>query len=240
MYNAEAFNEFYNAFSDFNYSLIEHIHLFDGKHRNKILDVACGTGVSTVAIQNTYKDSQVYAFDESVNLIDYAKKNMALKDIDFFVLDGRYPEKIKKSWDMIFIKSAAHLFMDNEVIDRYLGVLNHGGALCILEMTTESIENFPIFEEAKDIWLSKTKNTQKNSVIKKISNNKALSYKTTAFGKNISLEKNILINAVKKRQMSCLWDVTDDHISSWIKRVKSWDESIDIFMEFDSIIVQTI
>jgi trans-aconitate methyltransferase len=233
MYSAEEFNEFYNLFSNYNNDLFKHICTIDRNIRKQILDVACGTGLSTSAIQINYPLSHIDAFDLDKSLIDYAIKLEELKDINFFVHDAKIPNALNGSWDLIVVKSSLHLFFDHSILKGYLNLLNEKGVLCLLETTHTSIDSYPILNNAKNIWKKNIPTERKAELVKEFRNIDGFDFTSSSFGYDVKISSRVLNNAVKNKQISCLWEIADEQIREWMTRPYSKADFVDVFAEFD-------
>lgn len=125
--------------------LLEEFNLLKTKNLKKKLDVlepGCGIGLFSKYIGNFAKN--LYSFDISHEGIQKAKKNNSdLKNINHFLGDGIYPEKIEeiknKKFDLIFFREFHPLSRDffNDpnknisILDKYVKFLKNDGIIII-------------------------------------------------------------------------------------------------------------
>lgn len=71
----------------------------------RILDLCCGTGVSTEALRSVYPDARIVGLDASDGMIGVARAKQSLRDVEFVVGDAMDPESagIQGPFDAIFM-----------------------------------------------------------------------------------------------------------------------------------------
>ena len=145
-FSPETFNQYYNSFFNYNLSLFELINKIHENSVNDVLDLACGTGLTTRALAKKFPNANILGIDSDRQLIQYA--NMAHKpiNVDYTVLNVEHCEKLDKKFDMIIIKSALHLIHEEYIFDDYLNILNSKGKFYAIERTENSVNSFPIFK----------------------------------------------------------------------------------------------
>lgn len=110
-------------------TLLDFVGIEEG---NKVLDVACGTGVITGLIES-YSKTKVLGIDISANMIDIAKEkykdypNIEFLHQDFLVMDE------DNKFDVIIIYNAyPHFLKPNLLANKLMAMLNDGGKFAIL------------------------------------------------------------------------------------------------------------
>ena len=112
---------------DFKFALIDQLGLKEG---DRVLDLACGTGVVTSKIQSITK-TKVTALDISKKMIDIAKSKCQNPEIDFRV--GDFYEFDETNFDYIVILTAYPHFLDlDELKKKFHETLKHGGRVAII------------------------------------------------------------------------------------------------------------
>lgn len=99
------------------------------KQTDTVLDVGCGTGITTVEIANFVKE--IYALDLSDKMLEIAKKKALAKRIDniIFYQKSIFDQDIKnQSYDVIVaFNLLCYIKEDNDFIKRIYDLLNDGG-----------------------------------------------------------------------------------------------------------------
>lgn len=112
---------------DLKFALIDQLELKEG---DRVLDLACGTGVVTSKIQSITK-TKVTALDISKNMIEIAKSKCQNPEIDFKV--GDFYEFNETNYDYIVILNAYPHFLDLDGLKQKLyETLKHQGRVAII------------------------------------------------------------------------------------------------------------
>lgn len=112
---------------DLKFALIDQLELKEG---DRVLDLACGTGVVTSKIQSITK-TKVTALDISKNMIEIAKSKCQNPEIDFKV--GDFYEFNETNYDYIVILNAYPHFLDLDGLKKKLyETLKHQGRVAII------------------------------------------------------------------------------------------------------------
>jgi 2-polyprenyl-3-methyl-5-hydroxy-6-metoxy-1,4-benzoquinol methylase len=91
------------------------------KPEHEALDVACGTGITTVELAKNVKS--VFAVDVSYKMIEIAKKKAEKKkisSINFKVADVLDPEIKKRKFDVVFLFNIIYFIEDVDKVMKYL------------------------------------------------------------------------------------------------------------------------
>lgn len=112
---------------DYKFQLIDSIGLKQG---DRVLDLACGTGVISNKIQSITK-TKVTALDISKNMIEIAKSKFDNPDIEFEV--GDFYEFSEVGFDYIVLLNAYPHFIDLEGLKKkFIETLKHKGRVAII------------------------------------------------------------------------------------------------------------
>ena len=107
----------------------------------KIVEVACGTGVSTRPLALTFKDSKIQSFDLSSDYIAHAKQKNAYKNVEYKVSMGESLEAVKDGsmdiWCSTFLFHELPKDVRKKVIKEAYRVLKPGGRMFILDSIQE-------------------------------------------------------------------------------------------------------
>lgn len=109
--------------------------------RLKILEVACGTGVSTRPLALTFRKSKIQAFDLSPDYIDHANENQSFYNVTYKVSKGESLETVEDEsidvWCSTFLFHELPKKVRIEVIKEAHRVLKPGGRIFILDSIQE-------------------------------------------------------------------------------------------------------
>lgn len=121
---------------------------------DRILDMCCGTGGSTIAVANrASRDSEIIGIDLSSGQIAAAMRRPAPENIEFAEGDAIHTGFEDERFDKVVIAHALHeMPMDSRlsVLAEAKRVLRHGGMLIVLEV--DNPEN-PLVRILVGLWL---------------------------------------------------------------------------------------
>lgn len=107
------------------------ISRLDGCKPENILDLGCGTGISTYALKERFRTADITGADASDNMLEKARKSYP--DINFrkCILPQQLDE-ISGKYDLIFSNACIHWIPEQEkLIEAVIEKLNHGGTLAV-------------------------------------------------------------------------------------------------------------
>jgi len=239
IYAADAFDEFYKSLSGFNERLMEHLKLFVHSEPDRILDMACGSGISTRAISKSFNTSAVIGADISSDLIRSASSTFVPINVEYILFDEIDSLLEVEKFDLIVVKSAYHLIQKDGVdIYKLQKLLRKGGGICILEKTYTCIESYRLMESAEKHWHQQTDWKKRNALVHEFLESNRHIVATSRYGEEVKFPKSKFINGIKNRQISCLWDVSDLEISSWINKKNDNCEYVCIFEDYDIVLIR--
>ncbi len=108
------------------------IEISDIKPNQIIVDIACGTGLTTKEVLKNCPDiERIYAIDFSEDMINIAKEFVQSKKVAFIVADAEDVDKfISEKVDMVLCNSAFWQFQNqNQVLNAISNVLKNNGKL---------------------------------------------------------------------------------------------------------------
>lgn len=105
------------------WDLIRHL---EGKEFQRIIDVGCGTGKSTLPLKSVFPQAEVTGVDDSEEMLRKAKESDA--DINWLLQDGSKPLTELGRFDLVFSNAFMPWIPDQEAFIRYSRfLLNKGG-----------------------------------------------------------------------------------------------------------------
>lgn len=240
-FSPTTFNNFYNSFFEYNINLFQLIRNTLNKTENlDILDIACGTGISTRAISKVFYDCQILGIDNNQELINYANNAFVPMNVKYLFFDALQIKKMNKNFNIITAKSALHLINKSYIFDDYLSLLKVGGTFYAIERTNTSVDSFPIFDDAKKIWREQYNLERKNDCIKHYLNNQKFELKTYRFGQKVKIEYKKYFEGLVNKEMSCLWEFEKKEIHNWLEINIQKQDTIDVLEEYDIIAITRI
>jgi trans-aconitate methyltransferase len=97
----------------------------------RILDVGCGDGKVTAEIARAVPRGEAVGVDASPQMIEFAKHNFSLPNLEFHVMDARMIQFVRK-FDLVFSNAALHWVDDHQAFLRgAASVLRPGGRLVV-------------------------------------------------------------------------------------------------------------
>jgi ubiquinone/menaquinone biosynthesis C-methylase UbiE len=101
----------------------------------RILDLCCGTGISTVALKHTYPQAEIVGLDASRGMLEVAGEKPELKGVRFVHGDAMDPEPAAgQGFDACFLSFGIRNLPDADVcLDHLHAILKPGGRICFHE-----------------------------------------------------------------------------------------------------------
>jgi len=237
-FSPESFDNFYNSFFNYNVSLFQMIQDIKGNTNNKdILDLACGTGISTRALAKVFDKSNILGIDADDKLIDYANMGFNPQNVKYTTLNALHIHKLDKKFDFIIAKSALHLINEDYIFNDYMSVLKKNGTFYAIERTNVSVKSFPIFDDAKKIWEKQYNQKRKLDCIAHYMNLKEYKIETFKFGQKVDIETQQYRQGIINKEMSCLWSFENQQILNWIENDLPHKDFVSVFEEYDIIAI---
>ena len=104
--------------------------------RGRLLDLCCGTGLSTSAVRKTYPHAELVALDASAGMLERARQKRELRDVRFVLGDATDPAAagVDGAFDAILMAYGIRNVPDaDRCLDNLLLLLRPGGTICFHE-----------------------------------------------------------------------------------------------------------
>ncbi len=102
----------------------------------KILDLCCGTGLSTAALRRAYPDATITGMDASEGMLESAREKSDLSDVEWLLGDAMDPGAFGAAgrYDGILMAYGIRNVPEPDLcLERLRGLLVDGGTLCLHE-----------------------------------------------------------------------------------------------------------
>ncbi|MEM8610631.1 MAG: class I SAM-dependent methyltransferase [Cyanobacteria bacterium P01_H01_bin.105] len=233
-FHADTYNNLFSFFDTYDKGLIQVLKSLLSHQPEYIVDLACGVGLSTLALHSNFNKSKILGIDIDSNLIDLAREALPYPGIEFQcreILDA-LSDIPQGTVDMIFVKSAYHYFEHQVTLSHLQPSLSKNGVIVIAERTSRSAKSYPLPEIASSYWeniFTEPRPTGRfnNSVAS------GLPLSVSCYGKQVKLPAKVYLDAVKKNQLVGLWMLKPEVIDSWIEKIVTQGaKDFNIFEEF--------
>lgn len=126
---------------------IDLINRINIKNPQKIIDIGCGPGNSTVALRDYFTDAHIIGVDNSSNMIDKAKKNYS--DLTFAMCDASCDlATMDKDYDIVFSNACIQWIPNHpKLLKEMIGMLKPGGCLAIQVPINNNAPLYQIIDE---------------------------------------------------------------------------------------------
>ncbi len=102
--------------------------------RARLLDLCCGTGLSTEALHDEYPDAAITGLDASGGMLDAARRKPALSGVEFVLGDAMAPNGLPGGYDGILMAYGIRNMPDpDRCLQQVRDLLRPGGRVCFHE-----------------------------------------------------------------------------------------------------------
>lgn len=109
---------------------IDLVNRIEGDSFKRIIDIGCGSGMSTLPLRNRFKEAEIFGADSSPSMLTQAKETV--KDVTWLERDCSKPMDDLGQFDLIFSNAALQWFENQaKVIKNLSGMLLPKGLLAV-------------------------------------------------------------------------------------------------------------
>jgi trans-aconitate methyltransferase len=216
VFDPAVYSALYSCFNEYNCTLMRLLRTLLASPVSNILDLACGIGLSTNALQVAFTNSNIMGIDQSESMIAHAINISSDAKISFGAQDAA---TFLRTWDgppfdMIFIKSAYHLLEPEIRLKDLTKILETSGVIVIAERTERSARSYPLFPAASHHWsnyFSAARQTHRLEAAR----NEHLHVRFVSYGEYVEVPSDSYLDAIRAGQLSFLRPFQVEMIESW-------------------------
>ncbi|MHA1314892.1 MAG: class I SAM-dependent methyltransferase [Candidatus Helarchaeota archaeon] len=113
----------------------------------KILDFACGPGISTKQIASKMMPTKIHAFDINPEMIKHARQHVKpLKNVEFSVQDGKHTNFSSDYFDVIYVRNFFAIIQSSpsSYLKEIGRILKNDGTLVLVESNNYGYNIYPL------------------------------------------------------------------------------------------------
>lgn len=231
-YYPQEYRNFYSAFDNYNVKLIETAKPGLGLEPARILDLACGIGLSTLALRANFANAHIIGVDIAPDMIELAKNSVPDSNIEFRCSETEtmLRDIPKGTMDMVFIKSAYHHFEHKITLSHLKPVLCKNGVIAIAERTSRSARSYPLPDIACRYWADYFAQPRE---VRRFVANESLKLAVCSYGEYVDIAVEDYFQALKNRQLFGTWALKQEVIDQWLAEQSAKKlEVVTVFEEF--------
>nr|VFK18153.1 MAG: Methyltransferase domain-containing protein [Candidatus Kentron sp. LPFa] len=226
---------YYRLFSLFNRYDKKLVHVLKsllGFEPNRILDLACGVGLSTLVLRDNFPGAKITGIDIDPDLIEFARERASRDGIEFRCAEipDMLAEIPNNTIDLIFIKSAYHYFDEQITIAHLKPLLRERGVIGIAERTARSAKSYPLPNIASTYWEGIFSGHRPNRRLY-AADASEMTLSVSCLGEHVMIPTDIYLDAVKENQLVGLWLLKPEVVDEWINNQVT--QEIDAFRVFE-------
>ncbi len=216
-FSSDTYFKLFSLFESYDRQLVRVLKSMLDFEPSRILDLACGVGLSTNALQANFTNARIAGVDIDSELIEYAQKRTTCSNVEFECseISEMLTEIPDNSIDMVFVKSAYHYFERQIPISHFKRVLTRNGVVALAERTSRSAKTYPLPDIASAYWtdiFSQPRPDRRFDAA--VSSEMELT--VSCYGESVALPSDIYLEAVKKDQLVGIWMLNPDIVDEWI------------------------
>ena len=229
-YYPQEYHNFYSIFNNYNAKLIEVAKPLLHFEPATILDLACGNGLSSLALRSNFANAHILGVDIAPDMIELAKTLVQDPKIEFQCQDIEtiLDDVHNKTVDMIFIKSAYHHFEHQITLSRLKEVLSKNGVIAIAERTARSARTYPLPEIANRYWADYFAQPREEH---RFTAADSLKLTVCSYGEYVDIPVEDYFQAVKNCQIFGTWALKPEVINHWL--TEQFTKKLEVFTVFE-------
>ena len=233
-FDSETYYKLFSHFNSYDRKLVSVFKSLLNFEPSCILDLACGVGFSTMALEANFPNARITGVDIDANMIELAQKGLPGSNLEFQCCDislalDNYPAN---STDIIFVKSAYHYFDHQVTLSHLQPKLSNHGVVVVAERTSRSAASYPLPDIVSSYWKDIFSEIRENQRFKAADlHNVSLS--VTCYGEYVTLPSEIYYETVKQKQLVGIWMLNTDMVDEWLSnQLAKKVNTITVFEEF--------
>ncbi|MFQ6089025.1 MAG: class I SAM-dependent methyltransferase [Methanosarcinales archaeon] len=147
----ETYNNEFKTYSKSAKLLLEEVDVYE----KIVLDLACGTGISTLEILKK-NPKMIYCVDKSKAMLDFARDRIRYENVEFFLCSAEEISKVFEKMDVVLCNSAFWQFKSDLVFEEIYKTLPKDGIFA-----------YSILSRFSPVFLDKKFEVERNRFIKK-------------------------------------------------------------------------
>ena len=229
-YYPQEYRNFYSAFDNYNVKLIEIAKPVLDFEPARILDLACGIGLSSLALRANFANAHILGIDIAPDMIELAKKSVQDANIEFRCSETMLRDIPKGTIDMVFVKSAYHHFEDQITLSHLKEILSKNGVIAIAERTSRSARSYPLPDIARRYWADYFALPREES---RFVADDSIKLAVCSYGEYVDIAVEDYFMALKNRQIFGTWALKQEVIDQWLAEQSAKKlEAFTVFEEF--------
>jgi len=231
-YYPDEYRNFYSAFDNYNVKLIGVTKPGLDFEPSNILDLACGIGLSSLALRANFANAHIIGVDIAPDMIELAKNSVPDANIEFRCAETEtmLRDIPKGTMDMVFVKSAYHHFEDQMTLSHIKEVLSKNGVIAIAERTSRSARSYPLPDIANRYWADYFAQPREE---RRFVANESLQLAVCSYGEYVNIPIEDYFQALKNRQIFGTWALKQEVIDQWLAEQSAKKiEVVTVFEEF--------
>ncbi|MCL2923071.1 MAG: class I SAM-dependent methyltransferase [Trichodesmium sp. MAG_R04] len=233
-FDADTYYKFFLLFQSYDERLIRVLQSLLNFTPGTIWDLACGVGLSTLALKANFGKAEIIGVDIDSSLITLAREKIPNSQIKFQCceISDLLDQTANATVDIILVKSAYHYFEKEITLSHLQPLLKKNGVIVVAERTVRSANSYPLPDIASSYWANIFAEPRPSRRFNNATSS-GMTLSVSCYGEQIKLPRDLYIDVVKKNQLVGLWMLKPEIISTWIENNLSQESNeIKVFEEF--------
>ncbi len=233
-FNSDTYFGLFSHFETYDKQLVRVLKSMLDFEPSRIVDLACGVGLSSAALRANFPDARIVGVDIDPEMIGCAQKRSACSNMEFECSDisdilTQIPDN---SIDMVFVKSAYHYFDDQIPVSHFKRVLTQNGVFALAERTSRSAKTYPLPDIASVYWADIFSQPRPDRRFE-AARSSGLALSVSCFGDYVSLPSATYLDAVRENQLVGIWLLKPEIVTGWInEQIAKESTDVKVFEEY--------